>query len=491
MSHAKMGLWEMDFVAQTIKWDEGIRQLYEVVEPVYSCPMANWYDKVLSADRDRLRQEIENSPDDVNHIDSLFGYEMIDGKVKYIRTNAIKIRDATNKTIGLLGLNWDITDQFRLQADLNKTRIFLEKVVDAIPDPLFIKDKNLNYIFANSAFESLIGLEKKDFIGKVDSDFLEEDMSASCYQLDIAALAKQTIIEKEEAIRNFGTDSVRQILTKKIAIKIENEDPVLIGLIRDITEIKNIQNSMIAQSKMASLGEMAAEIAHEINNPLMIVQAKAQMLLEKLSCSTKPLDQSRLEKDLQAIENNSLRIDKIIKSLKSVSRQSGQDPLEQVSILKLVDEAYEIAKERFQGHQIKFTIQIDKDVDYMSMVKARGSEIVQVLLNLLNNSFDAIVNQKNGWVKIGVSALEAGFRIDVIDSGPKLSEDIIARMMQPFFTTKAKGYGTGLGLSVSKQIISNHQGEFYFDEKAPMTQFSFYLKRSVPKTDSPSIDLSI
>ncbi len=477
IAHARMGFWEIDFSTGDIKWDEGARLLYEITELKFTGNLKNWLTRIHPDDVDRLKSEIENSRFDLGEMDSLFRLPFRRGGEKFIRTNAIKIRNDKNEVIGLVGLNWDVTEQQRLQVDLNKSKVFLEKILDAIPDPIFIKDANHRTIFANQEFVRLADRKKSDLIGYFDSDFLPAETAKTYWQQDSQVLGTDTSFEFEETLTDSqGND--RQLLTKKTSLQISDQQKVLVGVIRDITEIKNIQNSLIEQSKMASLGEMAAEIAHEINNPLMIIQAKAQILLTKLKENGGAIDLVKLPNDLKSIENNSVRIDKIIKSLKSVSRKSDMDPFAEVSILRLIDEAIEISRERLTKAQIQFEFKCDKRIDSGHKIWARGSEIVQVLVNLLNNSFDAIILLPSPWIKIELQLKNTNFQIEVSDSGDPINPDIILMMMQPFFTTKKAGSGTGLGLSVSKQIIKNHNGNFYFDPTSKNTKFVVQLKRS-------------
>ena len=237
-----------------------------------------------------------------------------------------------------------------------------------------------------------------------------------------------------------------------------------------------IQNSLIEQSKMASLGEMASEMAHEVNNPLMIIMGKSQLLQDKISSPN--FDMVSCQSDLMQIEINCMRIDKLIKSLKSISRKADQDPFEDVSVFKLIDEAIEICKERLSRRRLNLYVRSDPFIDYTYTTKARPSEIVQVLVNLLNNSYDAICNQDRGWIKINVTLAYEIYSIEVIDSGPKIDSNIEKKMMSPFYTTKPTGKGTGLGLSVSKQIIENHYGELYYDPSGENTRFVFTLPKS-------------
>ena len=477
--HAKVGFWELDFTTMMMSWDEGIHALYENETNHYTLPLDYFYGRIHPDDSVNMRAEIENARLDLSNLDSLFRITILNGKSKYIRTNAIRLYNEKNEVVSLVGMNWDVTNEYQLQEDLQKTKIFLEKIVEAIPDPIFIKDSSHRIIFLNSAFEKICNISRENILGRVDSEFLPKEVAERYWKQDDEILFKNNSLEYEEVyIDKLGAKS--HFLTKKTAVHISDDERVLVGVIRDITEIKNIQKSMIEQSKMASLGEMAAGIAHEINNPLMIIQAKSQILQHRLvhSAEGDPLSSEKFSSDLNLIELNSLRIDKIIKSLKSISRKSNADAFEEVSILDIIEEAMELSQDRFCKAKVDLSFNYDEIIDSSYRVRVRSSEIVQVMVNLLNNSFDAVKNKIPAWVRIYLDLFETTFRIEVMDSGEPIRPEIAKKMMDPFFTTKMTGAGTGLGLSVSQQILKNHNGDLFYDKMAANTKFVFHLKRT-------------
>jgi len=470
LGNAKMGLWQLDFATEVFLWDEGVRRLYEIQEKRYQGVFGNWILRLHPDDIERVRAEFQEARLDKSELNTLCRLTVDDGSLRHIRINAVKIRDEkTQEVKALVGMNWDVSNEYQLHAELNKSKFFLEKILDAIPDPVFIKDREHRNVFANKEFEAIAGKSKSDMIGKIDSEFLPAQMAKLYWNQDEDVFHNDKSSEFEETIED-AQGNKRFLLTKKTSLKMSKDETILVGVIRDITEVKKIQNSMIEQSKMASLGEMAAEIAHEINNPLMIIQAKS---IQKEG----PLDEIKLLQDLQSIEKNSLRIEKIMKSLKSVSRKADHDPFEEVSIRRIVEEVIEISRERLNKKQIRFQFDCDKIIDYGYFIKARPSEIVQVLMNLLNNSFDAIKDTENPWLKISLRLIDSSFQIEVIDSGPRICPEVAKKMMEPFFTTKKSGSGTGLGLSVSKQILQNHNGQLFYDSYAADTKFVVQLKR--------------
>ena len=208
--------------------------------------------------------------------------------------------------------------------------------------------------------------------------------------------------------------------------------------------------------KMSSLGEMAAGVAHEINNPLAIILAKLELIRQSLNGKIPAGDPSFAT--IGRVEETANRIAKIVRSLRSFSRDVSHDPTEAVTIDKVIEDTLELCQQRFKDAGIELKVRIEPGL----VVNGRPVELSQVLLNLLNNAFDAIRGQKNSWIEIRVAQIQnerKEVQIIVEDSGPGIPEPIADKIFQPFFTTKDIGKGTGLGLSVSKGIIESQGGK--------------------------------
>lgn len=246
----------------------------------------------------------------------------------------------------------------------------------------------------------------------------------------------------------------------------------------EITDLKMAQQLIIEQqsrlavaSKYAALGEMAANLTHEINNPLAAILGRCEMLIQQLEKSD--LNQKTILSGIEAIEFTSRRIEKIIRSMKSFSMAGDGDPFESISLKKLITETIDFIQQRFKDYGITLTIMpIDLDLT----VECRSTEISQVLLNLLNNSFDAIVGNQEKWVDIAAELQAPNhIKISVTDSGSGISDELVHRIFDPFFSTKEKKYGTGLGLSISKGLIDRHQGSIEVDSSSKNTRFVILL----------------
>jgi signal transduction histidine kinase len=220
-------------------------------------------------------------------------------------------------------------------------------------------------------------------------------------------------------------------------------------------------------SKMSALGEMAAGIAHEINNPLLVVNGFAFQIGIYLNSN----DVDKMKKIKNAsdnIANTVTRISKIITALRSFSRDANNDPFEKVKLSQLVEDTLEISRSRLAQEKIQILFdgnQLQKDIE------CRPAALVQVFVNLVSNSIDAIKDQPDRWIRIDVVNNLNEVEIRFTDSGPGIPQDVAEKIMQPFFTTKEIGQGTGLGLSVSHGLIEAHHGDLFYDSKAVNTSF--------------------
>ncbi len=267
-----------------------------------------------------------------------------------------------------------------------------------------------------------------------------------------------------------------------------NQVTKIFGTIQNITERVNGQKKILESqqliknvtentSKIAVLGEMAGGIAHEINNPLAIIYGSAEQLKKSLSNMAK-LNPTRITHLTEKILNTTERISKIVKGIKSFSRNVSEDPFEIVKLDQIIQETLDFGGSRIKNHNVE--LKLDKLTPNLTL-ECRSVQISQVILNLLNNGTDAISGQPEAWIALSTYDKDTHVEIVVTDSGNGIAPEILDKLMTPFFTTKGVGKGTGLGLSVSKQIIEEtHQGEFFYNKASPNTEFVIRIpKRQV------------
>jgi signal transduction histidine kinase len=257
---------------------------------------------------------------------------------------------------------------------------------------------------------------------------------------------------------------------------------VITGIVIDITEgvrtyelLQEHQARLLHAEKMATLGEMSSGIAHEINNQLAVIRARAEQMAGLIE--RREFEDGRMSQALMAVERMCDRITKIIKGLRVFARDGERDPFAKVSLRKVVEETLEFCREKFKFHQVELRVRCDLE---FPEVIGRQVQLEQVLLNLLSNSYDAVQAQKSPsekWIEVALTEYDDTWEISIIDSGPGIPGKVAERIMEPFFTTKEVGKGSGLGLSISSGIISEHGGTLQLDRDFPNTRFVIRLPR--------------
>jgi C4-dicarboxylate-specific signal transduction histidine kinase len=237
-------------------------------------------------------------------------------------------------------------------------------------------------------------------------------------------------------------------------------------------ETIQLQSHRLVQSvKMASLGEMAAGIAHEVNTPLSVIQCHADLLGKMIACGEQ--DQTKMQSRIKNISETKVKISKIVLGLRSLSRSGEEEAPQPVSVVQLVEDVLAICSERFGAEGVDLQV----DVQTEAVVQSRGPQIGQILLNLLGNAFDAVVGLAHARVQLVVCDTGQEIQFRVTDNGPDIPPVVVERMMQPFFTTKPMGKGTGLGLSISQGLAVAHGGRLYFDTAAAAKTFVLALPK--------------
>ena len=226
----------------------------------------------------------------------------------------------------------------------------------------------------------------------------------------------------------------------------------------------------INSAKLASIGEMAGGIAHEINNPLAVIDGNINIIRRQLD----PLD-SNLKKDIEnrcaSMQGMVIRIEAIVKGLRHFSREGDQDLKEPTGIFDLVEQALTLCQEKLAMNGVNLNIDIDPNL----MFSCRATQMGQVILNILNNALDALSETPSPIIV--VEAFRSGDFIDLVikNNGPKIPNHLKEKILEPFYTSKDIGKGTGLGLSISVGIIEGHGGQISVYDSGLWTVFRIRL----------------
>jgi len=218
-----------------------------------------------------------------------------------------------------------------------------------------------------------------------------------------------------------------------------------------------LEAGLIQSEKMASIGQLAANVAHEINNPLSAIIANAQLMLRDLPNA----DEDTVEA-LKLIETAGIRAAKIVGGLLESARREKREEFEEISLNETIQNAISMVNFEIKNRSITLNLELDND---MPNIFAHKNKLMGIWINLINNALGAI-ETSTGVITISTRHEKNEYRIAFSDNGKGIAPEHQEQIFKPFFTTKGIGKGTGLGLYVSLQVIKEHHGEMHFETKA-------------------------
>lgn len=239
----------------------------------------------------------------------------------------------------------------------------------------------------------------------------------------------------------------------------------------DITERMQLKERELAQSRLKVMGELTAQILHDIKNPLSIIMLQNQILMEHL-LDQHALDREDFVKRVQAIEKYTHRIIDIMSNMQALMH--GSYAKNSINIAEEVETSIAFLQERLQEKAVTTEVVINGPKETFSVI-ANKIQVQQVIINLINNSIDAIEAFDERWVKVEVSLTEKGVFFSVIDSGKGIDPSIQDRIFNSIFTTKKMYKGTGLGLGICRRIVETFGGSIKLRKDYSHTCFDIFL----------------
>lgn len=358
----------------------------------------------------------------------------------------------------------------------------LQEILDVIPMPVFIKDKNFNYIGCNASFCDFINLEKSKIIGnnvfniydyKLASYFQEEDekMYDNAYQIS------QVTIEGEEKTievhkKSLYTDGVFNgfvgiliDMTEKELEKKHLEERVKEELEKNKLALEQHQKEQIRSAKFSSIGKMAAGITHEINTPLTYVKGNFEMLCEDIQKIRDEELKKTMFQDSQVIKEGLERIANIIESMREISQKSSEKRefcnIYETLISSLIlshNRAKQISHIYINGNL--FTLLMQKN-EIMCSTFVQKQRIEQLWIIIISNALDELIKKENFDTRrldITLTCNKKFAFVKFKDNAGGIKEEIIQKIFEPFESTKESS-GIGIGLNIAKQIVAQHNGE--------------------------------
>jgi len=360
--------------------------------------------------------------------------------------------------------------------ELLKTKEFVENVIEHMADALIVMDSEGKINVVNHTALEILGYKYEELIGK-PMDLIFEKAKGKSLLMEgskIQTLIRDGVIKNLEIFfRNKEGERIPMVLSGSVMRSIHGEIDAIICVAKDFRDTKKLlevkaraeaekakadelkraynerqklEDQLIQSEKMASLGQLAAGVAHEINNPLTGVLTSGHLLLRRFE----PDDSNR--EDLEIIVRETTRCREIVRGLLDFARQS-KPKMSYTNLTQLINEILSIMENQFHIKNIKVIINLKED---MPDIMLDVNQIEQVFVNILLNSIEAMT--KAGRIIVSSNCDQDFVYVTFQDNGHGISEENIGKIFDPFFTTKSKQKGSGLGLSVSYGIIRRHNG---------------------------------
>jgi len=345
----------------------------------------------------------------------------------------------------------DVSELRNAEEEGSKNRAFLASLADLAPDEIYTLDVDRRFTWMNQRAEVDSGLTRSVLLGQEFSMVVAaESKDESNAALDCTLQSGE---QKQFELRTICADGrVRCMDAHTSPLWHDGNITGVMVFMSDITERKLAQARAARSDKLRALGELAAGVAHNLNNSLTVIQGRAQLLLMRGSA-----DEGQ-KKSLEVITQAVGDCSQTLRRLLDFSRRNSSRNAVPVDLSELVSSSLEIARPKWQTAAANRTGTIDVRVDAPRPVMALGdsSELREVVLNLIFNAVDAM--PQGGTIEVGTRVEGASARFWVADTGGGMTQEVIARIFEPFYSTKGE-HGTGLGLSASHGIIENHSGD--------------------------------
>lgn len=341
------------------------------------------------------------------------------------------------------------------QWQILNSRNTLRTFFDNIPSSVYIVDRSYTIIAINSRRSERVGKRPQELVGEkcYEKLFGNSTPCPACRVMD--AFSGIPSVRTSRELGPNETFIHWEITTVPIREKPDQINQIIV-FEEDVTEKWILEANLIQSEKMASIGQLAANVAHEINNPLAAIIANAQLLMRDLSQA----DEDTIE-SLKLIETAGDRAAKIVSNLLESARREKHYEFDEISLNETILDAISLLRYEINKRSVSVNLDLEKGIPN---IFANKNQLKGVWINLINNALGAIDSER-GKISISTRYENKEFCVVFSDNGKGILPEHQEHIFEPFFTTKEVGKGTGLGLSVSLQVIKEHHGEIQFESK--------------------------
>jgi PAS domain S-box-containing protein len=485
---ARLGYWERDYERGHIRWSDEAYRIWGL-EPGSPLDGDDLMQRVHADDRARVLASIASSLEYGTPHNIEYRAVRSDGDVRMLHSQGDLLRDAAGRPQRFFGTVQDVTDRRRAEQAMVESHNLLNAVLEGTDDAVFVKDYEGCYLMVNSAAARNLGRPALEVIGLSDEALWARAEVAAVIaeqDRDVMHTGKSRTFEMDLVSRD-GT--ARTLLTRKSAFRDASGRVVgLIGISRDISEQKHLEEQFRQAQKMEAVGRLAGGVAHDFNNLLTVIHGFAQLVFDRLPSG----DESR--ESLTEVIGAAERATNLTRQLLVFSRKQTLRP-RTVDVNVLVGDLLRLLR-RLIGEDIEFSLTLHTAAAF---TEVDPGQFEQAIINLAVNARDAMPNGGRLAIETGEADVverlsnpdvRAGryVRITVRDSGVGMDDATQARIFEPFFTTKGPGHGTGLGLAMVYGFVRQSGG--FIDVSSTRgagTTFDVYLPVASPASFSSHV----
>ncbi len=376
-----------------------------------------------------------------------------DGSTVPVEVNCTFLRESDGRPVEILVIARDITERKRAEEAVRRSEEYLRVLLENALDVIVVLNSDTTIRFKTPSFERMFGEARhgKNPFGAVHPDDIPK--AADAFQ-QLMQNPGATVHMEIRGQHRDGSWRTFEVLGRNLL-----DNPAVAGIVanfRDITDRKRMEQQLQLAGRLAAVGELAAGIAHELNNPLTAVQAFAQFLTDRDN-----LDET-VKSDVETIYREAQRATRITASLLRFARRHKPDK-RLISINEAIEKALELHAYRLKLSNIEVLVELAPD---LPMTMADSDQMHQAFVNIISNAEQAMT-EAHSKGKLSVKTQRVGEMVQAAftDDGPGIPEDDLKSIFDPFFTTKGVGKGTGLGLSICYGIVEEHGGHMYARSK--------------------------
>ena len=355
---------------------------------------------------------------------------------------------------------YDVLDHFDVQQkqkqakeELSRQIQFLKATVDNLPGAFYTKDLQHRFTMVNEFFCKELGLVDSDVLGRKWTDLFDSGAASQFESSDQRAVEQKKSFAVEEVI--IAEDGTKRYFDSFKFPYLDHDGEVYAvgGISIEITEKKDLERQAHHNSKLLAIGELAAGVGHEVNNPLAISDGNALKLKKILKKSNYENEEAVI--CLDKIRSANKRISAIVNGLRTFARVD-EDANGVIDVVDSVKQVIGLIAEIYKRDGVKIDFKCE---DESISIVGNNGRFQQAIMNLISNAKDAVSEQLNGHIHVSLKKATDCVKVEIEDNGHGIPEEIRARIFDSFYTTKPPGKGTGIGLSLTASIVKEHKGK--------------------------------